>query len=549
MIRHLCILNFTRMGDLIQCGPLLHSYREAYPDAQITLVVLENFRSTAERLPMVDKVIGFDLDHFEPLLASNRNDFASAFRELNNFLSEANLKSVDLLINLSHTALSATIVSLINARQVIGMYRHPDGQLSVSSDWINYLLSLMQDRRLNPYNLVEINLRLGPPLRSTPELFFRVGEEDRREAEQLLTNHGVRMNQPLMVLQAGASSEHRRWPVARFAELSRALDSQGYQVILVGSKDECGLANEIVSRSGESAVSLAGLTTVGTLAAILESARKLVSNDTGTIHLSAAVKTPTIGIYLGPASAKDTAPYGNGHIIIEADLDCAPCSYQTVCDHYICREQISVKDVLMLCLAEKTDLRMVAGRMKGSRIYETCVNRSGEFSLTGLNKYSETSAGKLLSGYRIFWDHLLSWSGSKHLQESMKDFQDPQRVREIEELQSIYVRAAACFNELVHECTRVNGNDEVVESLLSKQLDWQNEIRRFINKHSLMTSFPQLLLVRLTTLRSIRLEDYLHDMSETLKLFGRGLEVLLSGLKYQTKTVTNYARCEENTCS
>jgi len=101
---------------------------------------------------------------------------------------------------------------------------------------------------------------------------------------------------PLVVLQPGASDPRRRWPVASFAAVGDALAERGAHIVINGSADERALAGALAAAMRAPAIDASGLP-LGALAALLQRARLVVSNDTGPLHLAQAVGTATVGIY------------------------------------------------------------------------------------------------------------------------------------------------------------------------------------------------------------------------------------------------------------
>jgi ADP-heptose:LPS heptosyltransferase len=529
----LVIVNFTRMGDLIQSGPLLAALKRAQPEACLTLVVFNRFSEVARRLPMVDEVIGFDVDHWVPLLDARRGDLPKAYRELEAFLADAQLRDVAAVHNLSHTPLSATLCGLMNASEGFGMLRDRDGHREVRGDWYNYLFSVMQDRSANPFNLVEIYQRLLKATEVVSELEFRVREEDRRNASQLLIQAGVDSGRPYVALQPGASNASRQWPAEAFAQLAMNLARHHVQSVVVGSTEESDLAREVVQRSGAIAVSAAGQTTVGSLAAVLESASRLISNDTGTIHVAASVGTPSIGIYLGPASAKDTAPYGSGHVIVEADLHCAPCSYHDLCSKPVCRTAVSAAAIAELVMADGRDLPGIAARLSGVRITRTRVHRNGRFELEPLNQAAMRSCDSRLVSYRRFWDNLLGWSASMN---ERNDVNTVLEEHDVGALALICDKAVDASRNLVMEAGSPQGTADRVKVLLQVQLDWQNDLRAFLIQHPEASPFPRFILTCIANARVHALNAYIDDLSRAVELFRRGMRLLINRTSQLTMT-------------
>jgi ADP-heptose:LPS heptosyltransferase len=118
-------------------------------------------------------------------------------------------------------------------------------------------------------------------------------ERDRQELESRL----ALPDEPLAVLNPGASDPRRRWPPERFAAVGDALAREGAAVVVNGSHDERPLTSQVVRAMRAPAIDAGSALSLSGLAALLERARLVVSNDTGPLHLAEAVGAPTVGIY------------------------------------------------------------------------------------------------------------------------------------------------------------------------------------------------------------------------------------------------------------
>lgn len=410
-MNHIGVLNFTRMGDLIQCGPLLDSLRKRAHGTQLTLIVLENFEETARRLPMVDDVITFPLDRFVPRLDHRHISLADIYTELSEFASTLRERHFDCFYNLAHTRLSAALTWLIHAPTSHGLTYDNTGHLLVTNPWINYYFHVTLDRTWNPFNLVEMYLPIAEETISLPSLSFRVSSEDDAQASTLL-KRGTHGNSPLIAFQMGAAETRRQWPTEAFVELAHQLiASHNAQIVTLGTAEDAVRNQHFATKvNSEHVLELSGKTTVGSLAAVLKRCRVLISNDTGTIHLAAAMNTPTVGIYLGPAAAKDTGPYGDGHLLLEPRMPCAPCAYQSNCAHRVCHESVRPTDVAaavrwQLERASRSSLQNREwSRLK---IRRTEVTTDGNLRLIPLTRLPLDRQTLFLSFYRVFWPLLL----------------------------------------------------------------------------------------------------------------------------------------------
>jgi ADP-heptose:LPS heptosyltransferase len=400
------------MGDLVQCGPLFDSLRAKAPESHLTLIVLENFVETARRLPMVDEVITFPLDRFVPELEHRQISLADLYVELADFAALLREQHFDCFYNLAHTRLSAALTWLLHSPSTCGLTYDTSGHLLVTHPWINYYFYATLDRTWNPFNLVEMYLPIAESAATRPSLKFRLLPEDEHEATSLLRTQGWKESSPLIAFQTGAADERRRWPISAFITLARQLmETYGAQIVLLGTAEDIERNRKLVDEvAANSILDLTGKTSIGVLAAVLKHCGVLISNDTGTIHLAVAMKTPTVGIYLGPAAAKDTGPYGDNHLILEARLPCAPCSYRVNCAHCACHEAIEPNDVAAaVAWRLRQDRNSLPPSLDWSRIRirRSQVMKDGQVRLIPLARLPLNRQTLFHSFYRIFWPLLL----------------------------------------------------------------------------------------------------------------------------------------------
>jgi heptosyltransferase-2 len=162
-------------------------------------------------------------------------------------------------------------------------------------------------------------------------------------AERNLIDDG----RPVVAFAPGAVGPSKRWPVAYFAELARKLTGEGLSVWVLGSPAEAPLAAEIVAGAGPGARDLTSPDLRNAILA-LKIASACVSNDSGLVHVAAAIGTPTVGIF-GPTSPWHWAPLNPLAAVIETttDVPCRPC-HKPTCRlvHHRCMIDIPADQVL-----------------------------------------------------------------------------------------------------------------------------------------------------------------------------------------------------------
>ncbi|HLA62147.1 MAG TPA: glycosyltransferase family 9 protein, partial [Nitrospiraceae bacterium] len=162
-----------------------------------------------------------------------------------------------------------------------------------------------------------------------PEFRFRIPQTDYEEVDRLLSQSGVTPGTSWVALNVSARWPTKRWPAASFAEVADRLQQEGCgALVMIGGPDERADVAAVRGMMKTPAIDLVGVTTVGLLPALLSRASLLISNDSGPMHVAAAVGTPVVALF-GPTSVARTGPYGLGHRVLTTELSCRPCLSRT----------------------------------------------------------------------------------------------------------------------------------------------------------------------------------------------------------------------------
>ena len=154
---------------------------------------------------------------------------------------------------------------------------------------------------------------------------YHVSEAERREASAWVAARRWSDGHPMIVLHPGANWPHKRWAVGRFAALGdRLAETLGAHIVITGAAEDLPSASSIIEGMRHPATLVAGQTTVRQLGALLEQAHLVVSNDTGILHMAAALRRPLVALY-GPTSPALTGPLGDSRrMIVLHHPDCCP---------------------------------------------------------------------------------------------------------------------------------------------------------------------------------------------------------------------------------
>jgi ADP-heptose:LPS heptosyltransferase len=320
------VINLMRLGDLIQTTPVLRCLRSQHPDSRVTLIVKDLFQEPARLLPGVDRLLQFPSVNLAMLL-DQEGGWPEAARRLADWLRESFPRPPELVVNLTPNPLGSVLALATGGRDIRGMAAYRSWELGTRPDWASYALVVSRARQANPFNLVDLFLREGGLAPDGRGLEVTVPPAAKAEAEALCQGLKLPADTRLVGLFPGASRPERCWPTALFARTgSMLLKNRACHFFLLGSAKETTLGEAIArAMPPGSTTSLLGRTSPAVLAACLQGLDLLITNDTGPMHLAAAVDTPTLALFLASARVQDTGPVGRGHVIMEPRLDCHPC--------------------------------------------------------------------------------------------------------------------------------------------------------------------------------------------------------------------------------
>jgi lipopolysaccharide heptosyltransferase II len=323
------------IGDIVLTTPLIHTLRDRFPDAYIAYLGDKNGVSLLEQNPYLDEIFSIDF---------SRN---TILQQLGLFY-QLNRKHFDLVIDLFCNPRSALLSFATRAPVRVGGNLPGRGKL--------YTIRIKDDGI--PKSAVEFHYQSLKaagiePKYFAPEIFLT--EDEKKESRRYLEWQGIDFSKPIVALHPGGTWPAKLWPAERFADLADLLVAKMHaQIILTKGPRDGEAAGKVESAIVGGVLSLPVLP-LRQLAAILSLCAACVANDSGPMHIAAAVGTPTIGLF-GPGEENIWFPYTPAfpggspkHIALRKDVPCHPC-HLNVCnrtgnEYMECMKLLSVNEV------------------------------------------------------------------------------------------------------------------------------------------------------------------------------------------------------------
>ena len=317
------------IGDMVLAQPLLKLLHARHAGLALDVLAPRWTLPLLARMPEVRRAIESPFGHGDLRLGDRRR--------LGRELAQERYDQAIVLPNTFKSALTPFFGGIPVRTGYIGELRH----------WL-----LNDARKLDEKRLPQLSQRyaaLALPRGETlpqplPTLALRVEDAERRAVMGRL---GLDRGKPAAALCPGAEfGPAKRWPVRYFAELAQGLVAHGCAVWLIGSQNDRQAGAEIEQASGGVCRNLCGETSLTEAIDLLASCSLVVSNDSGLMHIAAALGRPLVALY-GSSSPAYTPPLSADARVLQLDLPCIPC-FQRVCPlgHFNCMMQLTPDKVL-----------------------------------------------------------------------------------------------------------------------------------------------------------------------------------------------------------
>jgi heptosyltransferase-2 len=330
-IKHLLIRSTNWIGDAVMTTPAVRAIRHNFPAARISMLAKPWVAPVFAHSPHVDEIIVYQ--------AGERHQGPAGPIRLAKDLRTYRFDAAILLQNAIEAALIAFMAGIpcrigfdTDARRLLLTHAVHCTKAFKSIHQTGYYLKIVEGAGLAG---------------GTPTLELRVGTENRQQAGRILSAQGVTPECRVVGLNPSATfGPAKQWFPGRYAALGDRLNQElGATILIFGGPSDRELGMRIAGMMTAPVIDLSGRTSLGEAMALIDRCNAFVTNDSGLMHVAAALNTPLAAIF-GSTNPVTTGPYSPTSRIVRAAVECSPCM-KPVCPpgHMDCMQWITVEMV------------------------------------------------------------------------------------------------------------------------------------------------------------------------------------------------------------
>jgi heptosyltransferase-2 len=317
------------LGDAVMNTAALEALKDSDPGGRLTVLAIPWVADVFLHHPAVDEILTYD-----------RKAKHAGFRGMRETARRLKAKDFDRAYVFPNSFSSAFILYLARIPKRIGYRGHRRGFL------LTHVRPFPEDvaRQHQARHYLHL-LEVKDPGRYEPRVF--ISPEEQEPAKQRLLESGLDPGDGVVGLSPGAAfGPAKRWFPERFAETAREIQNRcKCGIVILGSDADKEVGDRVAAEVPAPCLDLCGKTGLRELMALLSVCRLLVTNDSGTMHLAAALGVPVVAIF-GSTDPEATGPTGEHVRVIRHPIECSPC-FERTCPygHYRCMKLVEASEV------------------------------------------------------------------------------------------------------------------------------------------------------------------------------------------------------------
>lgn len=316
------LIRLSSLGDIVLTTPAIRAIRAHFPEAYIAMLVAKQSADVLRQNPHLNEIIQFNR------IAKDKDT-----GEMLRIIRILRQRKFGLTFDFQRKFRTELLMFLSGAAERVGK-----GKLCT-------IRVPKLDNKHATERYFDLLHAAGIPAENC-QLEIFLSKSERTDACYAFEEAGISEMQLKVGLFPGAGWKLREWMPERFASIGdRLVHHFNAQVMIFGGPKEVELVRTVENLMREPAISFAGTLQIRQLAACIEKCDLFLTNDTGPMHVAAAVGTPTVALF-GPGNHIRFQPLGDSHTIIRHDVPCSPCKqFTNKCKDNICMKQITVDEV------------------------------------------------------------------------------------------------------------------------------------------------------------------------------------------------------------
>lgn len=483
--RTLCLVQVTRLGDLIQTVQACEGLKENVPGLRLVLVAREKFAKPLDFLlkRTFDEIYYLN---FKEAFVKN-NDPESLTGYLKTFVNTVSSHRIDALLNLSFSNTANYLCSLIKAENKLGTYFNLNHEIVVYDPWSQYLYSNVLGGSFNTFSLVDLYKKI------IGNTFTRKEIQAKKETSLSIIIHPF------------ASLDKKHWKPSKWKEVIYKLlkNNSDLKIKIVGSPNEKKMSEDIyqdpiIKPFHGQLENLTGKTNIQELYKTLERSTHFIGHDSMVSHLAKVANLPTLTFALGTVRPEETLPYGEYSFVVSPKTSCFPCFPDEACSFYQCHADISYQAAYELISSflktNSLDRNLLKNNvsdfhLSSLNVYEGKFTKNNNLSLSEItdNELSSKNVVKLF--LRMAWLYKLSEAEENHSfpKLSKQTYNELfSLIKGIKHLKDLFIFGQKYSTEVLNELSEQSPNISVLQEK-SNKID---EIDKLISM--LKTAYPLL---------------------------------------------------------
>lgn len=352
---HLLCVRLDQLGDVLMTTPAIRALKESRRGRRVTLLTSRAGAEAAAQVPEIDTVLVYDPPWMKA--TETRADSGSEYA-MADTLRRARCDGAVIFTVYSQNPLPAAFLCYL-ADIPLRLAHCRENPYQLLTDWVpdpepSEVVRHEVRRQLDLVGAIDCRT-------ADERLSLPVSEDARRDVLRRLNELDIDPARPWVVIHPGATAPSRRYSPENFATVARRLaDDDRLPILFTGTESERGLIEAIRTAMGGPSHALVGTLSLAEFAALLSLAPILIANNSGPVHVAAAVGTPVVDLYA--LTNPQHTPWGVPHRVLSYDVPCKYC-YKSICPegHHNCLRLVTPESVVLATRELLVETKLAAG--------------------------------------------------------------------------------------------------------------------------------------------------------------------------------------------